>query len=205
MVNFPGWFAGVTLAKKAVGPPDGIGDLDVAGLNFALVLHEDAQPLPERFTTWGLQADSSLVYQTLSAPNALVIGDAGNLYVLEDDIHDDNGAPVECTLVSSPYPMPNPNDPMTGPKRIHEVTWQVRTALPIGGQSVTIGVYDVDNPDHFISKTILQVARKVRVQLSLTNVRQWRFRWNLVTKNEYDIMSIGYKYQVMKRPYAAQQ
>ena len=203
MANYPGFFASVILGEETSSNTiSNIGDLDVAGLNFALALHESDPPLVERYTTWGLQADTSLVYQTLSRKNQLVIGDAGNLYVLEDAQHTDDGLPISLVILSAPYPIPSDKEPLTTAKRLHEVTWQLRTAPPTGGQLVTISVYDVDDPTNSNSRTITQTTQKANVQLALNNARQWHFRWDITTNQDYDILAIGYKYQVLNRPYA---
>jgi len=208
MVNYPGWFASVELAaavSTGTGGDSIIGGLDVAGLNFALVLHEDAPPLAERFTTWGLQADCAIIYQTLAQPNQMLIGDAGNIYVLTDAQHHDDGHAISLIRTSIPYPIPSQDAPLTSPKRLWDVMWQVRTAPPAAGYLVTVSATDVDNPANTVSRTLTQTQARVIVRLPLSGVRQWVFRWDLTTDQDYDIISLGYKYQVLQRRYARYQ
>ena len=203
MVNYPGWFASVELAGAvSTGTTSNIGVLDVANLNFALVLHEEEAPLVERFTTWGLQADAALVYQTLASPNQMFIADAGNIYLLTDDQHHDEGQAISIIRTSIPYPIPSEKDPLTSPKRLWDVMWQIRTAPPASGIVVTISATDVDTPTNTVEVTLTQTTQKVIVRLPLSGARQWVFRWDVTTTQDYDIISLGYKYQIMNRRYA---
>lgn len=201
MTNLNDFFVAADLGKGIATTPG--GDLDIAGLNFALVLHEEAAPLVERFTTWGLQADAAMVYQTLRQKNQLIIADAGNLYLLEDDHHDDDGLPLSLVVRSIPYPIPTEKDPLTTPKRLWDVMWQTRTPPPASGHLVTVTAFDADNETVFVAVTVLQTTQKVIVRLPLAGVRQWVLQWKLTTNQDFDLVSLGYKYQLMNRRYAA--
>lgn len=82
MTALPGFFSVIRLGEKVATDPGPI--IDVSDVNFAIVMHDDDSPAPNRYTTWGLEADSATLYQTLSSNNKIIIGNAGYVYKLDE-------------------------------------------------------------------------------------------------------------------------
>jgi hypothetical protein len=195
----PGAYAVIELGK-AIANPSG-PTLDLADLNFAVVMAEETEELPSRFSTWGMAADSSVVYQANTVGNRIIIGDAGNLYVLDPDIHSDSGVPIPLVIQTGPLPGVEDNLPANVKKRIHEVSWQVATPPPPPGYTVWATIMDVDNPTkNYRQYMVRQTTRQVLIRVGL-ECRQFKLRLEVTTNQTYDLITIGIKGQVLHKPY----
>jgi hypothetical protein len=195
----PGAHAVIELGK-AIANPSG-PTLDLADLNFAIVMAEEMEELQARFSTWGMAADSGTVYQANNAGNKIIIGDAGNLYVLDPDIHSDDGVPLPLVIQTGPLPGVEDNTPANVKKRIHEISWQVATAPPPGGYLVWVTVMDVDNPTtNYRQFVVQQTTQQVLLRVGL-ECRQFKLRIEVTTDQTYDLITIGVKGQLLHMPY----
>jgi hypothetical protein len=194
----PGFFSQIRLGNPTVIDPG--DEIDVSGLNFAFVMHEDDDPVKERFTTWGLEADSATLYQTLSKNNKIIIGNLGYAYSLREDVHTDDNVKIPIVWTSGPLPEVDDQTTTTMQHRLHYITWQIRTAPPSTGHLVTVKVIDMDDATNFSQLTVLQTETKMMLPIPLV-ARQFRIRLSASVAQDYDIMSFGYSYQEMNRPY----
>lgn len=197
----PGFFAHVDLGRNPLVLPTDL--IDVSTLDFAITLCEDDAPVSERFTTWGMQADAATLYQALSVRNTLIVGDAGAIYVLDEYQHDDDGVPIPTVYETMPLPEDTTEDTITTQKRLHYITWQLKTPPPSAGYKVNVKVVDVDDETNFITRTITQTKAKERVQIGL-RARQWRIRWQFESTQDIDMLSFGQAIQIVSTPYAKQ-
>lgn len=198
MANFPGFFSIIRLGEAVVDDPGDV--IDISGLNFAIVMHDDDEPVPHRFTTWGLEADSSTLYQTLSDNNKIIIGNTGFVYALDEDTHSDSGVAIPITLESGPLPEASAEETTTMQHRIHRLTWQIRTVPPAEGQLLTIKLTDVDDSTNFTQLRLKQTETKLLIPMTIT-ARQFRIRITTSVTQDYDPVSFGYSYQTLNRPY----
>jgi hypothetical protein len=199
MGQLPGAYAVIELGK-AIADPGG-PSLDLANLNFAVVMDEEMEELQSRFSTWGMAADSSTVYQANTVGNKIIIGDAGNLYVLDPNVHSDSGVPIPLVIQTGPLPGVEDNLPANVKKRIHEVSWQVATPPPPGGYLVWVTVMDVDNPTtNYRQFVVQQTTQQVLLRVGL-ECRQFKLRLEVTTNQTYDLITIGIKGQVLHKPY----
>jgi hypothetical protein len=195
----PGVHAVIELGK-AVANPSG-PTLDLADLNFAIVMSEETEEPRARFATWGMAADAGTVYQTNNASNKIIIGDAGNLYLVDPDLHSDDGVPVPLVIQTGPLPGVEDNLPANVKKRIHEVSWQVATPPPTGGYIVWVTIMDVDNPTtNYRQLVVQQTTQQVLVRVGL-ECRQFKIRMEVTTNQTYDLITIGVKGQLLHKPY----
>ena len=204
----PGFFINVDLGKDPLVLPTGL--IDVSGLNFAITLCEDDDPVKERFTTWGMQADATTLYQALSVKNTLIVGDAGACYRLDEESHDDDGIPIPTVYETMPLPEDTEEETITSAKRLHYITWQLKpniaftatTGTPVGLQ-VTLKITDVDDDTNFFSRTLTQFTPKMRVQIGL-RARQWVIKWTFDSTQDIAMISFGQAIQNVATPYAPQ-
>lgn len=194
----PGFFASIKLGDAIITDPGDV--IDIAGLNVAIVMCEDDAPVEHRFTTWGLQADSATLYQTLSDKNKIIIGNTGFVYALRETIHDDDGVAIPVLWESGPLPEVDEQAPITQQHRLHHVTWQIKTAPPTMGHVVTVRVIDMDDATNFMQLVVYQTETKVLLPITVT-ARQFRIRMSVLTTQDFDPVSFGYKYQTLHRPY----
>lgn len=198
MANFPGFFSAIKLGDGQVDDP---GDkIDLGALNFAIVMHEDDEPVAQRFTTWGMGADSATLYQTLSNFNKIIIGNNGAVYALEEDVHSDDGVAIPVTVESGPLPEATPDESTTMQHRVHRIVWQISTPPPTRGHRVTIKLTDVDDSTNFTQLIIQQTETKLLLPMTIT-ARQFRIRITVSVTQDYDPISFGYTYQSLNRPY----
>ena len=163
--NYPGCYLSVNLGD-APADPSGV-TLDIAGLNFAIVDNEDDQPIDHRFTTWGMQAETGILYQNLGEKNRIIIGKSGKLYELTEASWNDDGVPINTYWQSGPLPELSNDTPVEAQKRIHEFWWQTAFDPPSSGQVVLVSFFDVDSTVA-ITRRIVQTSRKVRVLTAVT-------------------------------------
>lgn len=207
MATLPGFYAAVELGKGTVVP--GGPKLNTASLNFAIVMNEDDDPVPQRYSTWGMATDAAVLYQANNQPNQIIMGDAGKIYLLEETRHLDDGKPILNVWQSGPLPEPEPGNGLVAisQKRIHEFWWQIAEEPPAGGYDVTLNFIDIDDPGNplvtssgEIVRRVTQTTRKQRIQVGL-RCRQFKVRISVTTDRDYCITSWGIKGQQLERPY----
>ena len=197
----PGFFAHVDLGRSNLSPPSGF--IDVSGLDFALTMCEGEAPVESRYTTWGMQTDSATLYQSMGAKNTIIIGDEGNIYRLDEDNHNDDGAPIPQVWETLALPEDTPEIQATSMKRLHAITWQTKDLPPSSGYKITVVVTDIDDTTNKISRNVTQTTNKMRVPIGL-KARQWRIWWYVETSFDFDMISFGHMFQIMHRPYTKQ-
>lgn len=199
-----GVFAQIKLARDTDGG-DGGGVIDLTDLNMALVFSEDhAEEPAQRYSLWYLSAEVVTLYQNIALPNQILLGEAGNLYVLDEASLTDNGAGIPVVEETGPLPPPpsgNAEYATTSEKRLHEVWWQVATPPPAAGHAVTLTITDQDNAAYVVQKHVTQTTTKMRVQITM-KARQWRIAWRVIPTTDFDIVSRGCSFQVVDGPYA---
>lgn len=200
-----GAFAQIKLARDNTDDGGGGGEIDIRDLNMALVFSEDQETAPlQRYALWYLSADVATLYQNIALPNRILLGEAGNLYVLDEAANSDDGAGIVVIEESGPLPPPlngdSPEYPATSDKRLHEVWWQVATPPPPEGHLVTVTVTDQDNASYWVDKQVIQTTTKMRVQISMI-ARQWRIMLRVVPTTNFDVISRGCSFQVVDGPY----
>lgn len=197
-MKYPGFFSVINLNNATVTDP---GDrIDVRDLNFAIVMHDDDDPVPHRFTTWGLQADSATLYQTLSEYNKIIVGNGGYVYSLSESVHSDSGALIPLVWESGPLPEADPDAPTTQQHRLHSIAWQIQTLPPVGGHIVVVQVIDMDDSTNRMRLMLRQTETKVLLPITIT-ARQFRIRLAVSVTQDFDIVSFAYNYQSLNRPY----
>jgi hypothetical protein len=195
----PGFFSHIKLGAETVIDPGDI--IDVSDLSFAIVMHDDDDPVPHRYTTWGLEADSATLYQTLSDRNKIIVGNAGHVYALREESHTDSGVNIPMLWESGPLPEDSEEETITMQHRLHALTWQVKTPPPVDvGYTVAVSVIDMDDSANLTAKTVIQTETKVLVPITIT-ARQFRIRLSVSVNQDFDIVSFGYSYQSLNRPY----
>jgi hypothetical protein len=204
MAHLFGVFAQVKLARDNDGGGGG-PEIDIRDLNMALVFSEDHATEPaQRYSLWYLAADVATLYQNIAKPNQILLGDSGNVYVLDETASNDDGAGIEVIEESGPLPPPlqgeSPEYPATSDKRLHEVWWQVATQPPAEGHLVTVTVTDQDHPDYKVVRKVLQTDTKMRVQISM-RARQWRIQLKIIPTTDFDVVNRGCSFQVIDGPY----
>lgn len=197
----PGCYAVIELGD-ADSSPDG-PDINLAGLNFAVVMAEEAAPVTERFSTWGMAVESSTLYQSLDNTNQIIVGHRGKIYVLSDDAHNDDGTPIAVMIQTGPLPEPTEDESANMLKRLHEVYWQVGSAPPVSGYTVRLTITDVDKPTNRVVRIFQQYTREVRVPVGLV-ARQWTMRIRIITDRDYNPLGFGMNYQLLHRPYTGE-
>ena len=200
-----GTFPQIKLARDNDG--GGGGTIDLTDLNMALVFSEDHTVEPaQRYSLWYLSGEVATLYQNIAQPNQILIGEAGNVYVLDEAATSDDGAGIEVIEETGPLPKPlagdNPEYTVTSEKRLHEVWWQVASPPPRGGHLVTLTITDQDNAAYTVSKTVTQLTTKMRVQIHM-KARQWRIMLRVVPTSAFDVVSRGCIFQVVDGPYAS--
>ena len=198
MATHPGCYAVIELGD-AVSDTSGSG-INLRGLNFAVVMAEEEAPITERFSTWGMSAESSTLYQSLDNVNQMIIGSNGKIYVLTEDTYHDDGIPIKMVFQSGPLPEPNEDVPAQQLKRLHGVYWQIANDPPSTGYIVTLTVFDTDNPTHRAVRSFTQYSRKVLVPISI-QARQWKVRIEVTVDSDYAPLGVGMNYQILNRPY----
>lgn len=202
MPKLPGCYTVIELGKSTSTPSG--PKLNLKDLNFTVVLNEDDAPLTERYTTWGMAAEAATLYQANNQPNQLLIGDAGNVYLLREDRQLDGGRPITMSWQSGPLPEPGENTPALAPKRIHEFWWQIDEDPRRAGFEVTVTFTDVDDPTNVVVTSIIQRTRKARVIVGL-RCRQFQVSLTVTTRFDYAITQWGIRGQIMSRPYTGKQ
>lgn len=198
MATLPGFFSVVKLGKSVVTDP---GDrIDVSDLNFAIVMHEDDEPTPYRYTTWGMQADSATLYQTLSDNNKIIVGDHGIIYSLSESVHQDDGVDIPLLWESGPLPEASAEELVTMPRRLHSIALQIGTPPPATGFNAAVRVIDMDNSKNFVQLPLFQTETKVLLPITIT-ARQFRIRLTVRVGQDFDPVSFSYTYQTLNRPY----
>lgn len=197
-MGYPGFFAMIKLGRAVVIDP---GDrIDIHDLNFAIVMHDDDNPVPYRYTTWGLQADSVTLYQTLSDLNKIIIGNAGYAYKLDEELHSDDGVNVPILWESGPLPQVQADTATTVQHRLYSISWQIRTPPPTAGHTVSVWVIDMDNSANIAYALVQQTETKMLVPITIT-ARQFRIRMSVKVSQDFDPISFSYRYQTLNRPY----
>lgn len=201
MANLPGCYLQVNLGASTLQPPT-TTQIDITNLNFALVMCEDDTPVQQRFTTWGMRANSAMVYQQQTSKNQIIIGYQGNIYLLDEDTKKDTGItiPLRIETVSLPEVDPSTTGPITGIRRMKEIYWQTNDTPPSSGYQIKLTLVDEDDSTNFVIRNILQYTNKMRVPMSI-KCRQFRIIWELSVGTDFDIISYGYTFQNLERPY----
>lgn len=198
----PGTYGVVELGAAVVVP--GGPTLDLSGLNFAICMAEETTELPQRFTTWGMVAQSSCIYQSNSAKNAIIIGRNGNLYTLDPGVFDDNGTPITISIQTGPIPAPQQYVDISALKRIHEVSWQTTTVPPTNGYDLKVTLWDVDDIDNQVVRYVNQTDTRVLITGIGLKCRQFKMRIDTTLTSNYDMHGLGLTFQVLHRPYTQQ-
>lgn len=197
-VAVPGYFAGATLI-----PADIVGNLDdglaVEDLNFALVLNEASAPVTERYTTWGLAADAGVLYQNLNQPNLLIIGDAGIIYVLDNERPHDDGAVIPLHFRTGPVPQSTANTDVHTFRRFHSVSWETASTPPAQGWYTQLQAWDVDDQSNVYTTSFTQFQKEVRVKIPL-RARQIIIEWFVNTTTDYNPVGMQLRFQNTPRP-----
>lgn len=198
MANLPGFFSVIKLGEAAVIDPGDI--IDIHDLNVAIVMHDDDEPVKNRYTTWGLEADSATLYQTLSDNNKIIIGNVGYIYSLDEEIHADDGVGIPFLWESGPLPEASADENTTVQHRLHRIMWQIKTVPPTAGHLLTVKVIDMDDETNLTQLTLVQTETKMLLPITVT-ARQFRIRISGTVAQDFDIVSFGYTYQTLNRPY----
>lgn len=198
----PGFFAKIKLGEAVIDDPGTI--IDLSNVNFAIVMHDDDAPVPHRFTTWGMQADSATLYQSLTNTNKIIIGDAGYIYALKENVHDDDGVNIPLVIETGPLPEADAESSTTAQHRLHRIMWQLFTKPPVKGHEITVRVTDMDDSTNYKEMTVRQTTTKLLLPITIT-ARQFRIKWKVDVTQDFDIVSFGYAYQTLNRPYWKQQ
>lgn len=151
-----------------------------------------------------MNCEAVTLYQALGAKNQIILGNTGKIYVLDETKHTDDGGVLDITIETVPLPEVQQGVPVTQKHRLHAVSWQVLSAPPTQGYVVTVTATDVDNPSNANARTLTQFSQEMFINLALT-ARQFRLKWTLTTATDFDLLSFGYKYQSVHRPYTTQQ
>jgi hypothetical protein len=194
MANIPGFFFSVDLGTDVLTQPD--VNTDVSSLNVAVVAHDDVKPVPTRWSTWGLDADSLFLYQSQTDTNRVLVGNTGFIYRLDEKIHTDNGVPLPVTLCTSALPPVDETNVAATMKRTQEIKWSLRTPPPSSGITVTITLTDVDDATNTVTRTVTQLLPQCHVDLTI-RARQFYIKFTVNGSSDFDVTYIGYSYQTM--------
>ncbi len=188
----PGCFLSVTFSDNVLNTPD--NTYDVAGLNFAMVLHDERIEWPHRWTTWGLNANSLLLYQPEHEANHILVADEGHIYVLDDSIATDEDAGIHVVFTSGP--LPELSDEILGStmKRFQNVWWEVETPPSETGYEVTVTLTDVNDAANTVTRIVEQFTTRMHVDITL-RCRQARLTLSATVGKDLDFTHIGYSFQ----------
>jgi hypothetical protein len=196
-----GTFPQIKLARNNEGGGDGI--IDLTDLNTAIVFSEDHTVEPaQRYSQWHLSAESTTLYQNISQPNQIIIGEAGNIYVLDENEGDDDGAGIPVTIETGPLPPASQEYPIASLKRLHEVWWAVATLPPAIGHKILLKIIDQDYPNNTRVISVTQFTQIIRVQITII-AKQFRIQWKVVPSTDFDMVNSGCSFQVIEGPYAS--
>lgn len=190
---FPGCFFVVNLGGSTLVTP-GVNN-DVAGLNFAVVMEDSTPPNPNRWTTWGLEADSLFLFQQQNEPNQVLVGNEGSIYRLDDSTALDDGVPIPVTWISAPLPTVDDNNVASTMTRTHDIKWAIRTLPPTTGLTVTLTLIDVDT-GVTAARTLVQYTQKMHTKLTI-RARQFRIQFDVTGATDFDLAYLAYTYQTM--------
>lgn len=188
----PGFFINVELGDEILSNPTSV--IDVSDLNFALVLSEDEEPVAARWTTWGLEADTLYLYQSLTDKNKVIGGNNGFLYVLNEDEFTDAGIAIPIIFTSSPLPEITERVSLSSVKRVHRFKWGVRTPPPSSGYNITLTLTDIDDPSNTTSREVLQRTQEMDVSISIS-ARQFRATLSTSVTTDFDLVYWSYIFQ----------
>lgn len=194
MAQYPGFFASVFYGNSVLSAPTGA--YDVSNVNFAMVYHEEEDEWKDRWTTWTLDADSMLLYQPANAPNSLIIGNDGHLYVLDDEYATDDGKAIPITLISCPLPEVDAQQGITASsrKRFQSVWWELATKPPTLGYRITVTLTDVNDPTNTVTRYVTQTTNRMHVDITL-RCRQAYLSITTEVGKDFDPVVIGWSFQ----------
>jgi hypothetical protein len=190
----PGCFLSIDLGDQILSDPSNV--IDVSNLNFAMVMSIDAEPVESRWTTWGIEADSLYLYQSTTNKNKVIAGNAGYLYSMSDEVYTDGGNAIPIVISTTPLPAVDDSTDAYTMKRLHSVIWEVHTPPPSSGYEITLTVTDVNDETNTITRTVTQYATRMEVDIAL-KARQFRIRLSTSVNKDFDLVLLGYKFQVM--------
>lgn len=160
-----------------------------AGGNFALILTEDDDPVPVRYTTWGLSAQAAIALQSQATGTQIVLGANGFLYELTPDSLTDDGTAITLTMETGILPLVDTSlkqHELFTEKILRVVEWTV-SSPPAESTAVTITAIDAEDATNTVVRTVSQSDQHMSVQIGL-RARRWIIRFEVQTTQPYSLV-----------------
>lgn len=192
-MGLPAFFLHVDLGNEVLSDPT--ANTNVESLNFAVVMEDAEAPVQARWSTWGLEADSLLLYQRQNKPNTVLVGNNGYVYAMVEGVHSDAGAPIDQRMITTLLPSVDDNNDAQSMTRVMRVKWGIATTPPDTGIPVTVTLIDADTGEE-VSRSVVQYTNLMEVEIAM-RCRQFRIMFEVASATDYDFSYLAYTYQRM--------